>query len=38
LPQWLAEYYWELLLEELMPDPDSEEGWDDWSDDPNVVR
>lgn len=38
LPSWQAEYYWQLLLEELLPDPDSPEGWDDWSDDPNVVQ
>lgn len=37
-PQVLNDYYWELLLEEILPDPDSEAGWDDWADDPNVVR
>lgn len=37
-PQWLNDYYWDRLLTELLPDPDSAEGWDDWSDDPNVVQ
>lgn len=38
LPSKLAEYYWQMLIEELTPDPDSEDGWDDWSNDPNVVQ
>jgi hypothetical protein len=38
LKQYQADYYWELMLEEILPDPDSAEGWDDWADDPNVVR
>lgn len=38
LPQWQCDYYWDKLLDELLPDPDSPEGWDDWGDDPNVVH
>lgn len=37
-PQYLNDYYWAWLIEDIGPDPDSEQDWDDWSDDPNVVR
>jgi hypothetical protein len=40
LPVTTADMYWDHMLDDhsLFADPDSEEGWDGWEDDPNVVQ